>query len=97
MIKLVTRNDIARWASEFEAKGELPHLIARLVYATTPNDTEIRFPSGSGVFLGGWDGIVKCKEDTRYIPKGVSCIEIGTEKKPKNKAEEDYNKRKIMN
>lgn len=92
-MKLITRDDIARWANSFEAKGELPRLILRLVYATTPNDTEIRFPSGSGVFLGGWDGIVKCKVDTQYIPKGVSCIEIGADKNPKYKSDKDYVKR----
>lgn len=92
-MKLVTRDDIASWASSFEAKGELPHLISRLVYTTTPNSTEVRFPSGSAVFLGGWDGIVKCKEDTRFIPKGVSCFEIGAEKNSKGKSSRDYNKR----
>lgn len=92
-MKLVTRDDLDRWARGFEAKGELPHLIAKLVYSTTPNDTEIRLPSGSGIFLPGWDGIVNCKENTRYIPKGVSCIEIGTEKNPKSKSDKDYVKR----
>lgn len=91
---LVTRDDIERWASSFEAKGELPHLVARLVYTTTPNNTEIRFPSGSAVFLSGWDGVVNCKEDTRFIPKGVTCIEIGTDKNPKSKSDKDFIKRK---
>ena len=91
---LVTRDDIERWASSFEAKGELPHLVARLVYTTTPNNTEIRFPSGSAVFLSGWDGVVNCKEDTRFIPKGVTCVEIGTDKNPKSKSDKDFIKRK---
>lgn len=60
--------DITSWASSFESKEELSHLISRLVYATTPNSTEVRFPSGSTVFLGGWNCKMSLKVKTKYPP-----------------------------
>ena len=92
-MKLVNRNDIERWAERFESKGDLPILISRLVRATTPLSTQIDFPSGSTVFVGGWDGIVKCQEERNYVPKGISLWEFGTQNNYKSKANSDYEKR----
>ena len=93
-MKLVTRDDIERWADGADSKGNLPSLVSRLVRATTPSSTETNFPSGSATYVGGWDGDVTCHEDTPYVPKGISLYEFGTEKTPKRKADGDYAKRK---
>ena len=93
-MKLVTRDDIEQWAERVNSKFDLPYLIARLVRATTPTSTQSNFPSGSAAYIGGWDGEVKCKEDTAYVPAGISLYEFGTEDNPKGKADEDYEKRK---
>ena len=92
-MKLVTRDNIERWAETFVSKGDLPYLISRLVRATTPASTQSDFPSGSSVYVGGWDGIVKCEEDTPYVPKGISLWEFGTGDNNKKKRDIDYNKR----
>ncbi len=93
-MKLVTRDDIERWAERFDSKGTLPLLISRLVRATTPVSTQSDFPSGSAAFIGGWDGITNCEENTAYVPKGISLWEFGTEADNKGKADDDFDKRK---
>ena len=93
-MKLVTRDDIERWANTALSKTDLPCLISKLVRATTPLSTQVNFPSGSTAFIGGWDGEVVCEEKRPYVPKGVSLYELGTEDNPKGKADRDYNKRK---
>ncbi len=93
-MKLVTRDDIERWAETSFSKGDLPYLISRLVRATTPMSTIADFPTGSALFVGGWDGTVTCQEDTAFVPKAISLYEFGTEANPKGKADKDYDKRK---
>ncbi|MBK8734675.1 MAG: hypothetical protein IPL98_01860 [Saprospiraceae bacterium] len=61
-MKLVTRDNLERWAETNFSKGDLPYLISRLVRATTPASTLSDFPSGSASFVGGWDGVVTCEE-----------------------------------
>jgi hypothetical protein len=73
----------------------LPYLISRLVRATTPASTIADFPAGSASYIGGWDGVVTCHQDTAYVPKGISLYEFGTEANPKGKADDDYDKRKL--
>ena len=43
--------------------------------------------------MGGWDGILVLKENTEYLPSGISLWEFGSTRRPKQKAEEDYQKR----
>lgn len=93
-MKLVTRDDLERWAERIDSKGDLPYLMSRLVRATTPASTQANFPSGSAAYIGGWDGEVNCQEDTPYVPKGISLYEFGTEADSKGKADDDYDKRK---
>ncbi|HQQ94756.1 MAG TPA: hypothetical protein PLQ93_09390 [Bacteroidia bacterium] len=94
-MKLVTRNHLEDWAERVDSKGDLPYLISRLVRATTPVSTQADFPSGSAAYIGGWDGIVICEEETAYVPKGISLWEFGTEADSKGKADKDYDKRKL--
>lgn len=92
-MKLIIRDDIEGWVERFDAKGFFPILMAKLVRATTPISTQIDFPSGSAVPIGGWDGIVICETKTSYVPKGKSLWEFGTESNPKSQAEKNYEKR----
>jgi hypothetical protein len=89
---LVDRTEIEGWGQKFDAKGNFPKLIAKLIRETTPKSTFLQVPSGSAVTIGGWDGIVKCEEKTSYVPKGISLWEIGTNGN-KAKANIDYKKR----
>lgn len=93
-MKLVTKDNIERWADTTFSKAALPYLISRLVRATTPASTKANLPSGSATYIGGWDGIVNCESKTAYVPKGTSLWEFGTNSDIKGKADGDYNKRK---
>ncbi|MDI6833605.1 MAG: hypothetical protein QMD02_07180 [Bacteroidales bacterium] len=93
-MKLVTRDNLERWADTTFSKAVLPYLISRLVRATTPASTKVKFPSGSATYIGGWDGIVNCETETAYVPQGISLWEIGTSFDCKGKADDDYDKRK---
>lgn len=92
-MKLVTRDDIELWVARFDAKGSFPILMSKLVRATTLPSTQVDFPSGSAVFVGGWDGIVISETKTSYVPEGKSLWEFGTEDNPKSQAERNYKKR----
>ena len=92
-IMMITRDQLASWADTPESKANFPHLISRLIRATTAKDTKVNIPWGSATYIGGWDGIVDSKEMTRYVPKGISLWELGTDRDPKKKADADYEKR----
>lgn len=92
-IMMITRDQLASWADTPESKANFPHLISRLIRATTAKDTKVDIPWGSATYIGGWDGIVDSKEKTRYVPKGISLWELGTDRDPKKKADADYEKR----
>lgn len=88
----IDRTEIQAWGKQFDAKGNFPKLIAKLIRETTPKSTILQIPSGSAVNMGGWDGIVRCEEDTGYVPAGISLWEIGTNGNS-TKANADYTKR----
>ena len=90
---MITRDQLASWADTPESKANFPYLISRLIRATTAKDTKVDIPWGSATYIGGWDGIVDSKEMTRYVPKGISLWELGTDRDPKKKADADYEKR----
>lgn len=92
-MQLVDRKDIERWAAEYDSKGYLPLLVSRLVRATAPQAAYVDFPSGSAVFVGGYDGYVNSPEGKSFVPAGISLWELGTEGNPKSKADRDYIKR----
>lgn len=91
-MKPIDRTEIEAWGRQFDAKGNFPKLIAKLIRETTPKSTILQVPSGSAVNMGGWDGIVHCEEDTGYVPAGISLWEIGTNGNS-TKANADYTKR----
>lgn len=91
---IISKDHFETWANTTSSKSELPHLISRLVRATTGQDSKVNIPWGSATYIGGWDGIVACEQETNYIPKGESLWEFGTNKDCKAKANDDYQKRK---
>lgn len=88
----IDRTEIETWGKKFDAKGNFPKLIAKLVRETTPKSTVLHMPSGSAVNMGGWDGVVSCQETTGYVPQGVSLWEIGANGGT-TKANKDYKNR----
>ena len=90
---MITRDQLGSWADTPESKANFPHLISRLIRATTAKNTKVNIPWGSATYIGGWDGIVDSKEETRYVPEGISLWELGTNQDPQSKANADYEKR----
>lgn len=88
----IDRTEIEAWGRRHEAKGEFPFLISKLIFETTPRSTFFEIPSGSAVFIGGWDGVVQCKEETTFVPGNISLWEFKTNG-GKAEAESDYKKR----
>jgi len=88
----IDRTEIETWGKRHESKGEFPSLISKLIFETTPRSTYLKVPSGSAVFLKGWDGVVHCQENMNFVPVGISLWEFKTNG-DKSQAESDYNKR----
>ena len=90
---LCDARDLVDWAGRRESQSLLPLLIRRLIRATTPHVTEFPMPTGEGVHLPGWDGIVRNEEGTPFVPEGPSGWEMSVAARPQAKAEKDYQKR----
>jgi hypothetical protein len=82
------------WAPRRDCQGHLSLVIRRLIRATAENISQILFPAGDSIAYPGWDGLLESASDSEYIPKNFSVWEIGTNQNIKEKAEEDYQKRK---
>lgn len=93
-MRWVNTIDLENWASRRDSQEYLPLLIQRLIRATVNKIDSISFPVGESIAYPGWDGRLGSKEETEYIPKGLSLWELSTRKDIKTKAEEDYKKRK---
>lgn len=78
-----------------ECRDLIPEFVYTLI-ATTSNDYLEKFylPYGDDLSLKGFDGIVSYSQNHPYIPKGLSVWEIGTNKDPKRKFDEDFSKAK---
>ena len=52
-------SEISNWADKPDAQHQLPELIRRLILATLPMSSLLDMPSGSSVWLPGWDGLAR--------------------------------------
>lgn len=91
-MKFITQTDIKNWA-EKDCQTLLPELVRRLIHASGQEFELLTMPSGDGVALSGWDGILKCRDRIFTIDSGLSLWEIGSDKDVTRKAESDYKKR----
>ena len=92
-MKWIDSTDLRNWANRRDCQENLPLLVRKLIRATSNTIQSIHFPSGDNVLIGGWDGILKVLEETEYLPQGTSLWEFGSNKDPKGKADDDYEKR----
>ena len=86
-------NDLVQWASRFDAPGQLPELVRRLILATTGDITHLQMRSSEGTRYGGYDGVLEAGQGNAFVPDGLSVWEMGVDPKPKKKADDDYTKR----
>jgi transcriptional regulator with XRE-family HTH domain len=89
----VTARHLDDWAGTLEARSLLPQLVRRLIRATGTGLVRVEAPAGEQTQRTGWDGLVEASGEAEFVPKGVSAWEMGVEKDPKAKAEEDFAKR----
>ena len=52
-------------------------------------------PSGSSVWMPGWDGLLIVETGNPCVPKGSSAWELSCERDVTSKANEDYGKRTL--
>ncbi len=82
------------WARWPDAQSTLPELMRRLVIETTGGRADAYFPSGKGVVLPGFDGLVQgAPPDSMWVPEGSSVWEVSTQEHPADKAKKDFDKR----
>ena len=86
-------SDISNWADQPEAAHQLPDLVRRLILATVSSLSHLDVPSGSAVWLSGWDGRLAAEVGNAWVPGGSSAWEFGCGKDPASKASGDYRKR----
>ena len=87
-------SEIANWADQPDAYHVLPELVRRLILATASLPKSLDIPSGSSVRMAGWDGLLSVSEGNLWVPGGTSAWEFSCEKRVKQKADGDYEKRK---
>lgn len=94
----ITREKIESYVdnNHQECRGLIPEFVYTLIATTASNDYLEKFylPYGDDISLKGYDGIVSYNQNHPYIPKGLSVWEIGTNKDPKRKFDEDFSKAK---
>jgi transcriptional regulator with XRE-family HTH domain len=81
------------WADSMEARSMLPQLVRKLVQTTGKEVLWKEFPKGEQVHRSGWDGISETAANDTYVPQGTSGWELGVDKNPLAKAEDDFDKR----
>ena len=86
-------SDLVAWAGRRESQSLLPLVMVRLIRATATRVTEFHIPTGEGVHLPGWDGIVRNGRETPFVPEGTSGWEMSVAAGPKGKADRDFQKR----
>jgi len=89
--ELVDATDLAEWAGRLASKPLLPRLVRKLIVAT-PDVTEVSARAGEGIGLSGWDGEVKTRKSSPFVPRYSSRWEMGTGADPGRKAQQDYRK-----
>lgn len=86
-------SDISNWANRSDAEDQLPELVRRLILATVLETSRLDMPSGSAVWMPGWDGLLDVETGNAWVPKGTSAWEISRRSDVGTKANDDYRKR----
>ena len=86
-------SEIANWGDKLDAAGSLPTLIRKLILATIPTASLLDIPSGSAVWMPGWDGLLSTDQGNAWVSGGDSAWELGRGKRPGSKANADYAER----
>ena len=86
----IKSRQIDAWSDQIKARHLLPVLLRLLIVSTHDGLSRVTFPGHDDGQRHGWDGLVEADSATPWIPKGSSCWEFGTSRKPGEKADKDY-------
>jgi len=86
----IKSRQIDEWADPIDARHLLPVLLRLLIVSTHDGLSRVTFPGHDDGQRHGWDGLVEADSVTPWIPKGPSCWEFGTNRRPREKANRDY-------
>ena len=89
--ELVDAAQIDQWANSADARRLFPEMVRRLM-AVTPGVSGMAVRIGEATDWSGWDGIARSL-NTPYLPTGSLKLEVGVSKRPKVKADNDWNDR----
>ncbi|MFF4793616.1 hypothetical protein ACFY2M_28490 [Streptomyces sp. NPDC001276] len=88
----INRDDLRKARGDAAFDTVLPLLIRRLIAETASGLESLDMPGGSGIAVGGFDGIVTASGPSAFVPEGTSVWELSVGG-GNGKAEEDYEKR----
>ena len=92
--KIVTAEDLSRYADNPQSSQIVPELVYLLVRQSLSHGDDCRIPYGGSVNQPGLDGSVECAQGFfQFVPIGRSYWEIGTGRNPRDKATQDFRKR----
>ena len=85
--------EIDNWSNGYDSPNQFPRLIRRLILATVSTPSLMKIPSGSSIWLPGWDGLLTVGDENPWVPRGTSAWEFSCAKGLRGKATDDYQKR----
>lgn len=88
----ITATHIIQWADARAAQSLLPILVRRLVSQVNATKA-LSFPGGDSVFRPGWGDYCETEQGNAWVPSGISCWEMGCNRNPQSKANEDFGNR----
>src|SRR5665648_468554 len=93
--KWINASEIDSWTNREPRRAQelLPKLVIKLILSSTNSIKDFNFPSGKSIQYAGYDGILKCSEETNYFPIGQSVWEFGTNIDIQGKFNDDLKKR----
>ncbi|WP_143738512.1 HigA family addiction module antitoxin [Erythrobacter colymbi] len=87
--------EIENWSltKRVSSRAALPLLVRRLVFATTPDLTELDFHGEEEAERHGWDGITATAQGSEKVPSGKSCWELSNSANLPGKPNDDIRSR----
>lgn len=88
----VSATQIETWSASSRARELLPRLVRRLCFGSGTIDAA-DMPGGDSINRPGWDGVLRVRDGSAWLPTGQSFWEMSCESKPQTKATSDFKKR----
>ena len=90
--ELLTAEDLENYADHPAARELLPHIVRRLLVATS-GVGPVAVRAGNAIGFTGYDGRAEASIKSPFVPEGRSVWEMGTSQEPRSKAQADFRTR----